>query len=256
MISFREKVVQAELMTIFPLDAELVDSLLESTSYLVTDSLISELQEISGYPIQNELIALTNNSSSNNSSIVTIRASSLRGVEIPPIIKVGSMMIAQEDEDDINGSYRLQSIKIGDQSRACILESTVFGIHDWSVSFETGDDVDLKGLDRKEKKTTGTVFCTSCTFEYATALDEAFDLLYWGWGYGGLWDMDLENSLLELLVAVSDDLEAAIRSWQPMMAMMGGAAQETDKLLETVTKDVMLALRDHSPYAIGTHMYI
>eukprot|EP00596_Hydrurales_sp_CCMP1899_P007226 CAMPEP_0119036188 /NCGR_PEP_ID=MMETSP1177-20130426/3713_1 /TAXON_ID=2985 /ORGANISM="Ochromonas sp, Strain CCMP1899" /LENGTH=190 /DNA_ID=CAMNT_0006995629 /DNA_START=202 /DNA_END=771 /DNA_ORIENTATION=+ len=35
------------------------------------------------------------------------------------------------------------------------------------------------------------------------------------------------------------------------MAMMGGAAQETEKLLETVTKDIMLALRDHSAYAIG-----
>jgi hypothetical protein len=35
--------------------------------------------------------------------------------------------------------------------------------------------------------------------------------------YVGVWNEDLENSLLELLVAVSDDLEAAIRSWQPMM---------------------------------------
>jgi hypothetical protein len=33
--------------------------------------------------------------------------------------------------------------------------------------------------------------------------------------------------------------------------MMGGAAQETDKMLETITKDVMLALRDHSAFAVG-----
>jgi hypothetical protein len=92
------------------------------------------------------------------------------------------------------------------------LESTQFGIHDLSIILKN-DDKRLK----KFQNTNGTVFCTSSTFEYATALDEGFDLLYWGWGYGGKWNEDLENSLLELLVAVSDDLEAAIRSWQPMM---------------------------------------
>jgi hypothetical protein len=71
----RQKVVQAELMTVFPLDADLIDSLLESTSYIVTSGLLSELQELCGY--ENGEIALYNN---NNPSIIPIKVSSAQGI--------------------------------------------------------------------------------------------------------------------------------------------------------------------------------
>jgi hypothetical protein len=104
-----------------------------------------------------------------------------QGIEKIPRITVGSTLIAQEDDNEDNlDLYKLQNFKIGNQVRACVLERTKFGIHDWSVTFKKDDILE-------EKTVIGTAFCTSCTFEYATALDEGFDLLYWGWGYGGIY---------------------------------------------------------------------
>jgi len=190
----RDKVVQAELMTVFPLDADLIDSLLESTSYIVTNSLISELKDLCEFQNQDEGLY------DNNSSMIPINFSSFQSIDKFPRIAVGSTVIAEENEVDDSGydnddghqdkGLRLQTFKIGNQTRACVLETTQFGIHDWSISLKN-DDKQLN----KFQAMNGTLFCTSSTFEYATALDVRFDLFYWGLGYGSIWNDDLKNSL-------------------------------------------------------------
>jgi hypothetical protein len=67
----------------------------------------------------------------------------------------------------------------------------------------------------------GNILCTSDTYEFARAVDTFFDEIYWGWGYGGMWTDELESSLLELLVGVTEELAQAVASWQPMMRMIG-----------------------------------
>ena len=64
--------------------------------------------------------------------------------------------------------------------------------------------------------------CLSPTYSYVTNLDEVFDLLYWGWE--GLWTNELENSLVELLVAVSDDLVEMVRKWNSLLSLTGSAS--------------------------------
>jgi hypothetical protein len=91
----RDKVVQAELMTVFPLDADLIDSLLESTSYIVTNGLISELKELCEF--QNQDVGLYNNNK--NTSMIPINFFS-QSIDKFPRITVGSTIIAEENEGD------------------------------------------------------------------------------------------------------------------------------------------------------------
>ena len=64
--------------------------------------------------------------------------------------------------------------------------------------------------------------CLSPTYSYVTNLDEVLDLLYWGWE--GSWTNELENSLVELLVAVSDDLVEMVRKWNSLLSLTGSAS--------------------------------
>jgi hypothetical protein len=94
----RDKVVQAELMTVFPLDADLIDSLLESTSYIVTKSLISELKELCEFQNQDEGLY-------NNDSLVPINFSSSQSIDKFPRIAAGSTVIAEENEGENSGLF-------------------------------------------------------------------------------------------------------------------------------------------------------
>jgi hypothetical protein len=53
-------------------------------------------------------------------------------------------------------------------------------------------------------------------YEFVSSLDSALDLIVWGWE--GAWTERLELSLVELVVAVSDDLVALVRSWKPLLS--------------------------------------
>lgn len=99
-----------------------------------------------------------------------------------------------------------------------------------------------------------TVMVTSAVHRYATALDCMFDRLYWGWE--GNWDQNLEGAILQLLVAVDDDLVGLVRSW---VSVMGGSGAESQRngasdmqhLLDSVILDVQNAMNVHSTYAVG-----
>jgi hypothetical protein len=94
---------------------------------------------------------------------------------------------------------------------------------------------------------------TSATYRYVAALDAFYDQMYWGWE--GNWTEELEIALLELVVAVDEDLTVIVHSMTSMMSAMQGAASssvtEMKHLLDSVVSDVRNALTNHSTYAVG-----
>ena len=66
------------------------------------------------------------------------------------------------------------------------------------------------------------VFVSSSIHEVVMALDSVMDTLHWGWE--GDWSVGLEAALLELLVAVDDDLEGCLHRWSSMMSFVDRSA--------------------------------
>lgn len=133
-----------------------------------------------------------------------------------------------------------------------------FGVNDYTVKLtrvQTTGQSDLNSLGPARQQYTwkDTVLVTSAVHRYAAALDCMFDRLYWGWE--GHWDQSLENAVLQLLVAVDDDLVGMVRSWVNMMSsagsMMRDGASDMQRLLDSVISDVQKAMNEHSTYAVG-----
>lgn len=88
-------------------------------------------------------------------------------------------------------------------------------------------------------------------YMYCIALDGMFDVLHWGWL---TWTSQLEDSLLELLVSVDDDLTLVVSNFRSMMSSMGSmgsGADDIQQMLDTVKTDLRGALCDRSAYAVG-----
>ena len=170
-----------------------------------------------------------------------------------------------------------------------IVPALPFGVNEITVELvrtnSTSTTNDTSGTNGAAADTTSTlesytwkgkVFATSATYRYTAALDRMLDRLYWGWegenqqqqqqqvqkGTGGAtaWTEALEHALLELLIAVDDDLVALVRSWTGMFSSsssnsgvnpLSEGAQDMQHMLETVTLDVQNALNGRSPYAVG-----
>jgi hypothetical protein len=69
------------------------------------------------------------------------------------------------------------------------------------------------------------VFVSSNIHEVVMTLDSVMDTLYWGWE--GNWTVGLEAALLELLVAVEDDLSDCIHRWNSMFFLVDRSAAGT-----------------------------
>ena len=69
------------------------------------------------------------------------------------------------------------------------------------------------------------VFVSSNIHEVVMTLDSVMDTLYWGWE--GNWTVGLEAALLELLVAVEDDLADCIHRWNSMVFFVDRSAAGT-----------------------------
>jgi hypothetical protein len=94
------------------------------------------------------------------------------------------------------------------------------------------------------------VFVVSPQFNYVTAAGLLLDELCWG--AGSAFSAELEAALLQMVIAVGEDLEAAVQRMRPLMSLVAGAAQESDHMLFQMKKDVASALEnDHRSLAIG-----
>ncbi len=94
------------------------------------------------------------------------------------------------------------------------------------------------------------MFLQSPLFNYVVAASALLDELCWG--CGNSFSADLEASLIQMVIAVGEDLEAAVLRLRPMMSLLAGAAQESDHMVVQMKKDVASALEnDHRSLAIG-----
>jgi hypothetical protein len=93
---------------------------------------------------------------------------------------------------------------------------------------------------------------SSPVYDFCVVVDDLYELLYWGWGSknSNTFTNDIEVSLLELCVAVNEDLKNTIKKWQPMMVMMGGGL-ETKKMMECIETDILISLNQHQSYNMG-----
>lgn len=240
-------------------DNELINMLFESTNYNVTSEILLQIKE--SYP-----------ESPIYTCIKIIKSNEDNYIEIPKYIQVENIIVLlQQNNNDIltnnndkiyekiiNINSNLEMIKLNlinltnkelyNTFGSISLPRLKFGYYKW--------DIYIKGKRKSQniesiENITGRFTCISTAYSYAQCYDNFFDVYIYGWGYGGIWTEELESSLLELLIGVNEDLEAAIKSWQPMMAMLGGAAKETNQMLEIIKTDVSLALNCQSTYAIG-----
>lgn len=95
-----------------------------------------------------------------------------------------------------------------------ILKSQLQQFHYWQTLVNSQSS----NRETEKRNVMGSFVCTSATFQLVDSLDSLFDAFYWGWT--GLWTESLESALLELLVAVDDDLVALVRSMKSMMGLM------------------------------------
>ncbi len=94
------------------------------------------------------------------------------------------------------------------------------------------------------------IFLQTPLFNYVAAAGALLDELCWGCGCN--FSADLENALIQMVIAVGEDLEAAVQRTRPMLSLVAGAAQESDHMLFQMKKDVAAALEnDHRSLAVG-----
>lgn len=129
----------------------------------------------------------------------------------------------------------------------CAVTLMTFGYHQWCLTYEAN----LTSFPTSEVTHYGSIFVTSPIYEFILHTYDVHDLLVWGWGFGGIYTEELENCLLELLIGVNDEMESTIKSWQPMMAMLGAMGDESTMLHQMIKDDISKALAEKSMYAIG-----
>lgn len=172
-------------------------------------------------------------------------------VVFPEKLCSGDILLASEtlvDNSSINCS--VTKIRFGSCLGLACCRNIPFGYHHWCASFRIDgiDDSTAKVIEAK-----GQILCSSLLYDFLSSSDDLLEEFVWGWSYGGLFTDALESSLLELLIANNDELEATVRSWKPMMSAFNGMEQETSRLVDMIRSDlsVALTLKNKAGYAIG-----
>lgn len=218
---------------------EMLELLLESTDKQLTVEVLSQLQELDESRSFQSIDLMNLMMQTNNASWI---------VKVPMNFMAGASIALSESI----GVKAQTKISVADSIACAVVNNIPFGQHECRISCRVRiPTVTESAKVDKEFNWKFCVLASSSAFDCALAVDNIFDCMYWGWASGGVWTDALEASLLELVVGVSDELETAVRSWQPMLTFIGGAAQETNKMIDVIRKDVELALREHSAYAIG-----
>lgn len=199
---------------------DLVQSLLESNEWKLSSALVGELFDLG---------------SQSKDIIIPLILSGNLPVILPDKLYVGRVLTIVDNYEP-STPVLSRRIRFGDppvSATHCTWPGLSFGMQ----RVEIGAD-------------TCTALVSCALYEYGHALDATIDLIYWGWS--GEWSSALEGSLLELLVAVDDDLVSMLHSIKSMLAMMSpSAAQDLADMIDTVQRDVQAALCDRSAYAVG-----
>ncbi|GAB5372171.1 hypothetical protein AAMO2058_001642500, partial [Amorphochlora amoebiformis] len=89
---------------------------------------------------------------------------------------------------------------------------------------------------------------TSAVFEFATAIDHLYDQLFWSWE--GEWHAEVETGLVNLVIAVEDNLKGFMESMKQMLKSFGQGA-DLEQLLTSIQENMGDAMSDHSNRAVG-----
>jgi hypothetical protein len=101
------------------------------------------------------------------------------------------------------------------------------------------------------------VISESPVFHFVRSLDELYDKLFWSWQFKSLeesWSTALENSILELLLSVEDDLKPFLGKLHALQSGMGGlvgSGGSITTLGNTLQEDFHAALEKHDTLALG-----
>ena len=246
---------------------ELVQALVECNDGLITESVIDQLKEecvdpaLHYYKIQcskeKGVLSEGTEEIDVNSTIVAIDVPPTKELEHiiennKPCVKT----VTLHEIEALSGEYSSNTnMRQGIQ----VLKPPLpFGTHDLSILLQRhikiNEIVQQQQQQQQQYYTTKKkVNITSSTYRYITALECMYDRMIWGWE--GNWTEELEHALIQLVIAVDDDLTGMVKSMTSMMTIMSGEASNsvTDmtQLLDTVNKDIQLALTEHSTYAIG-----
>lgn len=240
MSTTRADMMVKEITPIYPHSSELLELLLESTDFRITDAIINQLDELD---VESGSVATP-----------VLKCEVCRSTGIVPNFRahyctVGTFVILTENEDEVVRSVDIPDmftkISCGEKAGVVAVGPLPFGVQSIQVSIAQSESADT------HLSVTNNVLVISSVYECALAIDDLLDCVYWGWGSEGKWTQELENSLLELVIGVSDELETAVRSWRPMMSFVGGAVQETTKMVDVIRSDIEKALTEHAPSSIG-----
>jgi hypothetical protein len=234
-----------ELCEYYSESFEMVQTLVECSDHRVTADVLDQLREQRG-EVQNK------------EHIVTEVNGVLQG--LPDEIDVQSAVIAVDPVEGMNVTdIALRSSEVRVSGWQLLRPPLPFGLHTLTLQLSNSDFDHPNGKtgtgipSQLSRQCQQQVTVTSALHRYVAALDSLYDQMYWGWE--GNWTVALEVALLELVVAVDEDLTAIVHSMTSMMSAMQGAASssvtEMKHLLDSVVSDVRNALANHSTYAVG-----
>jgi len=217
-----------------PLD--LIDSLVESNGGLIVCPLIEELLSLSD--------------SKPRCTVISVGDTLTEDVIPSKVCRGETIIFADQEptncsqEECFNGKLVCNVICDDSTSKRAIYPGLTFGFHNISVYTRMRGDQHAV-----LESCTKTMFASSPVFSYCMALDAVLDRVCWGWE--GVWSSDLEGSLLELLVAVDDDLVALVGTWKRMLSAVYEGGKDMEDMLYIVQEDLKAALCTHSAYAVG-----
>lgn len=213
-----------ELCCFFDIPFELVNSLIESNEGKLTETVLGALLELTSSPVS--FLPLSQDS---GDSVIKVREC------------VRCVVVEEDCEETCESQLVVKSV--GETCNA-LLPPLHFGHNIIHTARYSNADALLSAHSYD-------VFSSSAVYSYCMSLDRLLDRIFNGWE--GNWDSELEAAVLELLVAVDNDLVPVVIQMSDMMGgmMSGGTEKEMESMLSVIQEDVSAALTSHSAYAIG-----
>ena len=228
--------VLEELKAEFPeIDAELIDVLLESTSGLVTEDIVSGLSELlpGEQLIPCKVLASGQldmpHSVDYGARLLFVPHQELDDdqlIEVEALSNTSDAHCRQENDSDVSIPRELPRICITDPGgsqtlRCCCFRFSQFGVFEIEVfrDSESSCNSNQQPSRPAESSLPVPVLCVTATFKLAQDISALLEEVHWGWT--GELTAELEGALLELLVTASEDLRALAGQVGPLMRIFG-----------------------------------
>jgi hypothetical protein len=238
--------VLQELTAEFPeIDAELIDVLLESTSGVVTEDIVSGLSELlpGEQLIPCKVLASGQldmpHSVDYGARLLFVPQQDLdvdeKLIEVEALCDTSNALCCGENDFAASIARELPRICITDPGgsqtlRCCCFRFTQFGVFEIevfrdNVTTNFGEQSTVTSSNQPSRPSESAsslsvpVLCVTATFKLAQDVSALLEEVHWGWT--GELTAELEGALLELLVTASEDLRALAGQVGPLMRLFG-----------------------------------